>query len=514
MHTGGKRYTLYLINPKRRYRYHWDLKEICRLMRKKTAVLPLALPTVAALTPDHYEIKIIDEEMENLHIDRKPDIVGITAMIPNITRAYEIADAYRAIGVPVAMGGAQVSFNVEESLRHADTIVVGEAEATWEHCLSDFEQGQMKPVYKADVCPEFKRSPHPRWDLVRTDKIMALGVQVSRGCPYHCEFCLVPNMFGSRQRYRDIDDVIDEIQNLPKKQISFVDDNLTADKNYARELMRRLKPLGVSWMCQASLDLADHEDLLKEMAEAGCTSILFGIESLNPASLNETRKKHNRIAKYESAIRRVHEAGIITIASFIVGFDADTLEAFDEIYRFTAENNIIYIMLNVLTAYPGTRLYERMQSDGRLTDIDTAMFGGVYPSFQFRQMQQSEVYQRYYTTLDKMYDYDHLRRKALHVLGNGRFQRFNAGEIRPFDKFLSLLYLFRMYILTRDIDKRRFFFDLMGLAFKKKACIGIVVEFLVFIASFHGYLSYTRIHRLGLLKKIRQMETTFEQEVS
>ncbi len=513
MRTASKRYTLYLINPKRRYRYHWDLKEICRLMRKKTAVLPLALPTVAALTPDHYEIKIIDEEMDSLSIDRKPDIVGITAMIPNINRAYEIANAYRALGVPVAMGGAQVSFNIEESLRHADTIVVGEAEAVWEQCLADFESGQLKPVYRADTFPEFKRSPRPRWDLVGTDKIMALGVQVSRGCPYHCEFCLVPNMFGCRQRYRDIDDVIAEIQSLPKKQISFVDDNLSADKSYARELMRRLKPLGVSWICQASLDLADDEYLLKEMAEAGCTSILFGIESLNPDSLMETRKKHNRIAKYASAIRRVHEAGIIAIASFIVGFDADTLDAFDEIYTFTADNHILYIMLNVLTAYPGTRLYERMQSEGRLTDIDTAMFGGVYPSFHFKQMWQSDVYQRYYTTLDKMYDYSHLRGKALHVLGNGRFQRFNAGEIRPYDKFLSLLYLFRMYILSADKDKRRFFFDLMGLAFKKKACIGIIIEFLVFIASFHGYLNYTRPQRDKLLKKIRQTEAAPQEVV-
>ena len=141
MHQNS-RYTLHLINPKRKYRYPWDLKEICKIMGRKTAIHPLALPTIAALTPNHYNIKIIDEEIEPINFKINPDIVGITAMIPNISRAYEIADQYRSIGVTVVMGGAHVSYNIEESLEHADCIVIGEAEDIWHKCLVDFENGK------------------------------------------------------------------------------------------------------------------------------------------------------------------------------------------------------------------------------------------------------------------------------------------------------------------------------------------------------------------------------------
>ena len=171
MTSSQKRYSLLLINPKLRYRYHWDLKEICTIMRKKTAVHPLSLPTVAALTPAHYNITILDEEIEPITFNKTPDLVGITAVIPNIKRAYEIADTYRSMGVPVVMGGAQVSFNVEETLTHVDTVVVGEAEGAWEYCLNDFEKGKLKPVYKAKIRPLFKKSPIPRWDLVKTKDV-------------------------------------------------------------------------------------------------------------------------------------------------------------------------------------------------------------------------------------------------------------------------------------------------------------------------------------------------------
>jgi radical SAM superfamily enzyme YgiQ (UPF0313 family) len=502
MAPSKKRYSLLLINPKRKYRYHWDLKEICTIMRKKTAVHPLSLPTVAALTPAHYDITILDEEIEPITFDKTPDIVGITAMIPNIKRAYEIADTYRSAGVPVVMGGAQVSFNVEETLTHAETVVVGEAEGVWEHCLNDFEIGRLKPVYKAKTRTSFKKSPMPRWDLVKTKDIMALGVQVSRGCPFSCDFCLVRNMFGKEHRYRDIDNVIEEIKNLPKKQITFTDDNLTANKPYARELMKRLKPLGVSWMCQASIELADDEKLLQDMADAGCTAILVGIESLNPKSLKETHKFQNKVNRYETAVKRVHSVGINVVGSFIVGFDADTLEAFDDIYNFTARNNIFYIMLNVLTVYPGTDLYERMKKEGRLNYTDPDLLNGIFPTMRFKNMSQTDVFDKYFETMNKMFSYDHVRKKALEVQGNGAFQKFNEGEIGPLDKFLSLVHLTKMFLFSLDKSKRRMLVDLFSLVFKKKACVGVIVETLMFSASFQGYLRYIQEQRDEILEKI------------
>jgi radical SAM superfamily enzyme YgiQ (UPF0313 family) len=502
--TERKRYTLYLINPRRKYRFHWDLKEVCAIMNRKTAIHPLALPTVAALTPDNYDVRILDEEMEAIDPDRRPlpDIVGITAVVPNVKRGYELADQYRARGVPVVMGGAQVSFNVEETLRHADTVVVGEAEGAWEQCLRDFENGTLRTTYKREAPCEFKHPPAPRWDLVDTKKVMALGVQVSRGCPHNCDFCLVRNMFGRRQRYRDVDNVIEEIRGLPKKQISFIDDNLTGNRKYVRELMRKLKPLKVWWMCQASIQVAYDQELLREMADAGCISILFGFESINPASLREMNKPQNEVERYEEAVRRVHAMGINVVGSFIVGFDADTVEAFDEIYDFTVRNNISYIMLNVLTAYPGTDLYERMKATGRLNYHDPDLLNGVYPTMRSMNMSQTQMYNRYFETLEKMFDYGLVRRKAVPVLGNGAFHRFNAGEVGFRDKFISSFQLIRMYLFSSDRAKRRLFLSLVRFGLTNRASMGVIVEFLLFVSSFHGYLDYTKEHREEILGKI------------
>lgn len=499
-------YNLHLINPKRKYRYPWDLKEVCKIMGRKTAIHPLALPTVAALTPLNYDIKIIDEEIENINFNLKPDIVGITAMIPNISRAYEIADRYKDSGVPVVMGGAQVSYNINESLKHADSVVVGEAEGLWQKCLNDFENGRLQSIYKTDDRPLFKKSMPPRWDLLDTSKIMALGVQTSRGCPYACQFCLVHNLFGKRQRYREIENVIQEIQTLPKKQITFVDDNLTADKKYACELMEKLTPLGVSWSCQAGFDLADDPVLLEKMAEAGCTSVLFGIESVNPASIKEAHKLQNKIERYEEGIRRVQAAGIHVIGSFIVGFDSDNLNAFDDIYNFSIKCNLTFVQLNILIAYPGTKLYQCLEAEKRLNPIDPNLLNGIYPTIQFNKMSQTELYHKYFSMLAELYDFDHIRTKILPVLKTGKFTRGNTGDITTRDKFYSILHLIVMYLITFNKDKRKLFWDLLILVRKKITSINVVVEFLLFVSSFHGYLKYTKRHGPDILKIIKKYD--------
>jgi len=503
-----KRSLLYLVNPKRTYRYLWDFKEVCAIMRRRTAVPPLALPTIAAFTPARYDVRIIDEEIEPLDPERipRPHIVGITAVVSNIRRAYAIADCYRAQGVTVVMGGAQVSFHVEESLEHCSAVVVGEAEGAWERLLADFEQGRLGTRYKADAPPPYKTSPMPRWDLVDTRKVMALPVQVSRGCPYRCDFCLVRNMFGPHQRYRDVDDVVREIRSLPKKQLSFIDDNLTGNKAYAKELMARLKPLKVWWMCQASIEAAYDDELLRDMAEAGCTSILFGIESLNPKALAEIGKKHNDVSRYEEAIRRVHAAGIMVVGAFVVGFDADTAEVFDQVHEFIVRNNLTYVMFNVLTAFPGTDLHERMRRTGRLSLLEPEMCNGIYPTMRYMHLSQVELYERYFATLERIFDYEGVRRRALPVLGNGAFRRFNAGEVGLRDKLVSVVHLLRTYLFSRDPARRRLFLSLVRLGASGRTSMGVVVEFLLFIASFHGYLDYTRAHREEILAKIRAVD--------
>lgn len=474
-------------------------------MHKKTPVPPLSLPTIAALTPKDYDIRIIDEEVEEIDFSLQPDLVGITALGNTVKRGYEIADRFRTKSIPVVMGGPQVSFNVKKSLNHADSIVIGEAEGSWQQLLQDFESGTLEPTYKTSSPCSYKTSPVPRWDLIQTNNIMAMPVQVSRGCPYKCEFCVVRNMLGKKHRYRDIDDVINEIKSLPKRQLTFADDNLTANKKYAHELMDRLMPLKVSWMCQASLDICEDSTLLTKMAKAGCTSILLGIESLDDASLHEAGKHQNKIEKYEQGIQTIHDHGIHVIGSFIVGFDTDTLDGFDKIYNFTVKNGITMISLNVLTSYPGTDLYDRMLEDGRINDIDTDMLG-IYPTMRYNKVSQSEMFRKFFVTLEKMYSYPTVLKKAKRTFGNGKFIHYNEADISIGDKIRSIIYLLRQYFKTDLPEKKELFTMLFKMARNNKVSMGSMIEYLLLISSFNGYLDATSEHRQEILKEIEQVD--------
>ncbi len=373
-----------LVNPRRRLRFNWDLLEVSQAMGKKAASLPLALPLLAALTPKRFEVAILDEQIEALRLEPLPVLVGITAMISNIRRAHEIAAAFRDRGVPVVLGGPQVSFRPEESQPHADAIVVGEAEQVWEQLLQDLESGQLRQRYQAaDFCA-FRRSPPPRWDLVRTRSYLSFAVQVSRGCPHRCEFCLVRKLFGRRQRYRELDDVLAELRALPGRQLSFADDNLATDRQYLRRLCEGMEPLGLSWSCQAGVELARDPELLRAMARAGCTSVLVGFESLDPASLRQAGKDQNKAERYAQTVRAFHDCGMHVVASFVVGFDADTPRTFERIHRFSEENDLCFVMVNALAAYPGTDLHRRLQQEGRLAQVDTDLVNGMVPMARYR----------------------------------------------------------------------------------------------------------------------------------
>lgn len=507
MPVAEKQRSLLLVNPRRKYRYHWDLKEVCEIMGKRNAITPLALPTLAALTPANYDIRIVDEEIEDLDPGSpRPDIVGITALTPNVKRGFELADAFRRAGCTVVMGGPHVSFDVERSLEHADSVVVGEAEGAWERLLADFESDQLRKVYRSGGTPEFKNQPAPRWDLINTRKIMSVGVQASRGCPFACDFCSVRRMYGARQRYRDLDNVIAEIAGLPVRHLTFVDDNLTANKVFARELMERLKPLRVSWVCQASQEVAFDRPLLRAMAAAGCTAILMGFESLDPVNLRDNRKLHNRIDRYDEAVRQIHAVGIHVLGAFIVGFEHDTVAAFDEIFDFATRNGITYLQFHVLTAYPGTDLYDCMKAAGRIAAVDQDLLNGVFPTMQYRHLSQTQLYERYFQTLERLLDYDGVREKALRVLGNGAFIRNHDADIGLREKILSFSHLVGRFLLSFDGSRRRLFIDLFRLARAGAVSMSVVVEYLLFVSSLRGYVDYLNEHRGAILEKIRQSD--------
>jgi hypothetical protein len=242
------------------------------------------------------------------------------------------------------------------------------------------------------------------------------------------------------------------------------------------------------------------------MAEAGCNSILFGFESVNPNSIKEAHKLQNKIGRYEEGIRRVQSVGIHVIGSFIVGFDSDTLTAFDDIYNFCTRNNLSFIQLNVLIAYPGTNLYDRLKAENRLNPIDPNLLNGIYPTIQFNNMSQTELYHMYFETLERIFNFDHIREMAISELNNSKFQRDNSVDITFRDKLYSVFHLVSMYLISFNKNKRKLFLDLIGLAQRKITSINIIVEFLLFISSFHGYLKYTKKHGPEILKIIEKSD--------
>ncbi len=484
-----KKYKLLLINPKFKYQHYGTQKELGELMGKRNFIFSLALSIIASFTPKNYKIKIINDEIESIPFNKKVDIIGITTPFTTISRCIEIADQFRVNGIKVIMGGFYATFMTEEISKHADSVVVGEAEGIWQNVLEDFEKGELKKIYKQDKVFDFKKIPIPRWDLINTKNLNFIGVQVSRGCPYSCEFCIVSKLFGRKQRYRDIDNVIEELKSLSTKRIFFVDDNFTFNKKYARELMDRMKDLGLSWVCQSSIEIADDDTLLEEMYNAGCISVLIGFESLNPESLKETKKYQNEVEYYEKAIKKIHSKGLQLIASFVVGFDADTITVFDDIYRFSEKNNILFTMISALTVAPGTELYEKYKKENRLLNIDPMYFNGSFPSGRYKNISIIEMYDKYFDTLKKVFSIESMGKKVFNLIDQGVYKvdkRFK--DIGVFEKFFSTFRVLKKFYFTKDINKKELFKKLVLYGVNKKTSWDYI-GFLIFaIGGFDNYI--------------------------
>jgi radical SAM superfamily enzyme YgiQ (UPF0313 family) len=501
-----KRYTLYLISPKQRYNNYPAHIELAKIFGKKRLMVPLALPTVASLTPDHYDIRILDEEIEPLPAEM-PDIVGITTLAATSGRAMELGQMYRSKGVKVVFGGPYASFSLDACIPSCDSIVVGEAEGKWEECLADFERGSMKQVYTSGYIPPYKEQKPPRWDLVNIGKVFQVGLQTSRGCPFNCDFCLVSKMFGRKMRYREIANVVEEIKAAPSKYFFFVDDNLTINKRYAKELMRALIPLKISWGCMASIDVATDDELLKLMADAGCFNILIGFESLNPESLDETGKHHNKAAAiYEPAIQKIHAAGIQINASFVVGFDNDTLAEFDNIFDFTMRTCMPNVNLHLLSAPPGSETHRRMKEEGRLAGVPPEMGVGHFPMIHYMNMSQIDLFDRYMQTIARLYSFDTIRKKAEGMFTSGNFTR-KGGEISAWMKARLTALVVKEYVLTMNPDKRKLFLFIISMIRSEKLSVDRGMAYLISMLGNHRHIQQ---HRRNM-KEYREMVMKFDK---
>lgn len=335
--------------------------------RSSDAMEPLAFAVLKALSPPDIEFRLWDDRIERVPLDEPADLAAITVDTFAARRAYQLASAFRARGVPVVLGGHHPSALPEEALDHADSVVAGDAETVWTGLLEEAREGKLKRIYRGEpsIIPPGRL---PDRSIFKGKRYAGLALtQAGRGCPYACDFCSLPVFYGPRIRYRPLKEVLSELEPLRGRRVFFVDDNLFADRAQAEALLRALIPLRLRWICQAAVDAAADPRLLDLMAESGCIGATMGFESLDKGNLEQMRKAANlRQADYGAVVSAFHERGIMVCATFVFGYDRDTEESFDPVLEFALRSRVCLANFNPLTPMPGTPLYRRLAGEGRL----------------------------------------------------------------------------------------------------------------------------------------------------
>ena len=376
-----------LINPRFEVSY-WGLEHALPLLGKKCNLPTACLPLLAALTPDEHSVTLVDENVEPIDFDRlaRADIVGLTGMTVQRTRMREILGELNARGVFTIVGGPWVSVQEDYFDGLTDVIFVGEAETTWPRFLDEWAQGRHQRRYEQDERTDMTAVPVPRYDLLKTKNYLFGSVQFSRGCPFQCEFCDIIVTFGRRPRLKTSAQVIAELEALRKEHLKIafiVDDNLIGNKVAVKPLLRDIAAWQVAqgypftFFTEASLNLAEDEELMELMDAANIVTVFIGIESPNEESLRET-KKYQNVRKGRTIVdrvRKVQDSGIEVWCGMIVGFDHDDTRIFKSQLEFARQTDIMHTMVGMLSAIPKTPLHARLTKEGRLDLEDEQPFG-------------------------------------------------------------------------------------------------------------------------------------------
>lgn len=353
---------------------------------------PLNLLILAGLTPRDIEVKIIDERYTAINYDAPVNLVAITAMTSTAPRAYQIADEFKKRGVKVVLGGVHPSFLPEEAIQHANSVVIGEAELVWRQLLEDYRAGKLKEFYRSKDYPCLDNLPFPRWDLLPNRKRYVHFIQAMRGCPNNCDFCSVPEFSGRKIRTRPILEVIEEIKTFSKGFVIFIDDNIFAKVAYAKELFRALIPLKIKWGAEASLNFINRDpEILKLASKSGCRALFIGIESISQKALDGVNKSFNKVKDFAETVRKLHQHRISVISSLIFGFDEDDIGVFKRTLKVLNELKVDASIFSILTPLPGTKLYSKLKSAGRIFEHDWSKFDALHATFKPLKMLPSEL---------------------------------------------------------------------------------------------------------------------------
>ncbi len=357
----------------------------------------LTIPYLAAYVDEQfYEITLIDEYCQKVPYNQTFDLVAITVNTPNALHCYSISEHFRKAGAKVIMGGPHATLLPDEVQEHCDHLLTGESEYTWPKFLSDFKDGIARKRYDSDVPPDLNNLPLPRWDLLKRRRMMKGAVIATRGCPYNCRYCNLKQIYHPPFRIRPVNDVVAEIKALPSKFFVFWDDNLFADKDFAKELFRAIAPLKRRWAAQATLRDCVDDELLTLAKKAGCLYLFVGLETFSKSSLEDAGKNINPVSDYETIISKIHRHRIMIQAGIVFGFDSDTPDVFRNTLLACEKLGIDGVTVSILTPFPKTPVYQQFKDEGRLLTDDWSKYNSkTAVAFSPKNMTSDELWNGY-----------------------------------------------------------------------------------------------------------------------
>ena len=479
-----------LINPEVPNTF-WGLKNALKFVSKKALLPPLGLLTVAAMLPESWEKKLIDMNTTRLR-DRHlkwADMVFLTGMAIQKKSVDQVIERCKKLNVKIAAGGPLFTAFPEAYL-NIDHLVLKEAEITLPTFLRDLEKGHPEPYYTTRERPNLKKTPIPLWDLINMKKYALMGIQYSRGCPFDCDFCDVTRLFGNILRTKTKEQVIGELDSLYsagwRGELFFVDDNFIGKKAV---LKKELLPAIIEWMdqrnhpfcfnTQASINLADDDELMTLMVRAGFDCVFIGIESPDESSLTECHKTQNTGRDIVAAVKKIQRFGMQVQGGFIVGFDADRPNVFDRMINLIQDSGVVMAMVGLLNAPRGTKLYKKLMSENRLTKPPTGDNMDCTINF-IPRMDMHQLLDGYKKVLDTIYSQKYYYKRVKTFLENYNFEEAVLPKVR----YSGIKAFFKSMWKIGLLEKGKFHYWMLILwSLKKPRRLPLAVRFSIY--GFH-----------------------------
>lgn len=377
----------------------------------KTRMAPsLALLTLANLTPKEHEVIIENENVESINFDEKVDLVAITVTVDVMNRAIEIAKEFKKRSVKVVAGGIHITADPKGAYGYFDAICVGMAERIWQRILFDAQNDSLNEIYNDMVSISGQEIVSPDYDIIDNSKYLYTNIiSTSRGCPFECDFCYNSSQSVHKAYInRPIEDVIREIKTLRTRHIMFIDDNFIGNPSWTKKFLAQIKPLGLKYNAAVTSNIVDMPDILDDLKESGCQSLFIGFESINDKAIDSVNKVQNSVGKYERLVEELHKRGIMINASFVFGLDEDDSSVFEKTLDWIVKNKIETVTSHILTPYPGTRLYENLHKQGRITDFDLSKYNTANVVYRPKNMTQEELYKGYLWIYKEVYSFKNI----------------------------------------------------------------------------------------------------------